>query len=983
MYNKKNNLSKNGEGAMKFIRRAVSLLLAAVCAVGALAGCSFGGESDKLVINEIMTKNASFLTDSEGETPDWIELYNEGSTDIRLKEWYLSDSERDPGKYAFPDLTVKAGGYRLVFCDGKDWYDAENDEIHANFSLASRGESLYLINRSGKTSRVDIGESLKDISLGRTEDGSYRWFAKPSPGRKNDGVCAEHPEDMIEKLENELMITECCCANDFTLPSSDGNCYGFVTVKNVSKLAVRLSDYTLTDETSKIEKWRFQKDSILFPGKTLRVFCSGRNTVDQNGDMHTSFQLNAKDQAVILGLAGVPMQTVPIETCFEGVYAVINQKDASVGYCRLNDESHTVYDSPEEAVRVKNMSVIINEVSAVKGNGANENWDWIELYNPSDKDVSLDGWHLTDGDKGSKPFQFSDTVLPAGGCQIVYCTSESHTERVGSLYAGFDLSSKGETVYLTNDRGIPMDIFETGRQRAGVTTGRAEGGTAERVFFANPTPGSPNETECLTGYAGKPRLNCTGGYVSGGTVVAIVAGEGDTVYRYTKDGSVPTEQSEEFRSMTITGNTVLRVRAFKENRLPSDVTTATFIMGSPSQRKLPIVCLASDPDGLFSQETGIFSFGTQYSAEFPFVGANFWQDWERETNFEYYVDGKKVIDELAGMKVYGQFSRAYDQKSVAVYFRGDYGADNVTYPFFENSDHTTFGCLLLRAGGQDQNMTRIRDAYAAQVMKGHTSLVFQDWQPVAVYINGRYWGYFDLRERINAEWLGRYGGVDGNNLDLIKGNSNAKVGSNEAYLDLVHYASTHDLKDDTYYRYVADKVDIENFIDYLITEIYFANGDTGNIKFYCERSSRGKWRWIMFDFDMTLRNDAVWDSLNMFENQFNPEGHGSDNRFSTELRCALMRNPDFRQRFIERFAEHLNSTFQPEIMKSILKKMVASMDDEMPRHCERWKKPATYETWQNEVNNLYRIIDGRNDLCRRQLIQYFKISAADADRLGI
>ena len=171
---------------------------------------------------------------------------------------------------------MKAGGYRLVFCDGKDWYDAENDEIHANFSLASRGESLYLINRSGKTSRVDIGESLKDISLGRTEDGSYRWFAKPSPGRKNDGVCAEHPEDMIEKLENELMITECCCANDFTLPSSDGNCYGFVTVKNVSKLAVRLSDYTLTDETSKIEKWRFQKDSILFPGKTLRVFCSGR-----------------------------------------------------------------------------------------------------------------------------------------------------------------------------------------------------------------------------------------------------------------------------------------------------------------------------------------------------------------------------------------------------------------------------------------------------------------------------------------------------------------------------------------------------------------------------------------------------------------------------------------------------------------------------------------------------------------------------------
>ena len=969
---------------MKFIHRAVSLLLAAVCAVSVLGGCSFGGESDKLVINEIMTKNASFLTDSQGETPDWIELYNEGSTDIHLKNWYLSDSERDPGKYAFPDLTMKAGEYRLVFCDGKDWYDAENDEIHANFSLASRGESLYLIHRNGKTSRVDVGESLKDISLGRTKEGTYLWFAKPSPGRKNNGVCAENAEDVIEKLEKELIITECCCANDFTLPSADGNCYGFVTVKNISKSVVRLSDYTLSDESSKVEKWHFQEDAILLPGKTLRVFCSGHNTVDRNGDMHTSFQLNAKDSAVILGLAGVPMQTVPIESCFEGVYAVINPKDESIGYCRLNDKSHTVYDSPQEAVRVKNMSVIINEVSTVKGNGAEENWDWIELYNPSDQDVSLDGWRLTDGSKKSTPFQFpSDTVLPAGGCRIVYCTSDEHKERPGSLYAGFDLNSQGETVYLTNAQGVPMDIFETDRQRAGVTTGRAEEGTAERVFFDNPTPGLPNDTVRLTGYAGKPLLSSTGGYVSVGTMVTILSGEGNAVYRYTTDGSVPTEQSPEFSRMTISKNTVLRVRAFKANRLPSDVATATFIIGSKTDRTLPIVCLASDPQGLFSDQNGIFAFGTGYAGAFPYVGANFWQDWERETNFEYYVDGEKVIDELAGLKVYGQYSRAYDQKSVALYFRSDYGTDHVTYPFFENCDHTTFGCLLLRAGGQDQNMTRIRDAYAAQVMKGHTSLVFQDWQPVAVYINGQYWGYFDLRERINAEWLGRYGGVDGNNLDLIKGNSIAKAGTNEAYLDLVHFAVTHDLKDVTYYNYVASKVDIENFIDYLITEIYFANGDTGNIKFYRERSSSGKWRWIMFDFDMTLRNDAVWDSLNMFEKQFNPAGHGAENGFSTELRRALLKNPDFRQRFIERFAEHLNSTFLPRNMKPILENMVARMDDEMPRHCERWQKPATYEVWQKEVQNLYRIIDGRNDLCRSQLKRYFKISDEEAQRLGI
>ena len=969
---------------MKLLKGSLCLFLTAAIFLSAASGCSLHPDSGRLIINEIMTQNVSFLTDASGNTPDWIELFNIGTTDVSLKGWYLSDNELDPDKYAFPDVTVKAGEYRVVFCDGQNYYDAEHDEIHAGFSLSSKGESLYLLSASGKLSHVDIGESLKNISFGRVEDGRkddvYMWFAEPSPGRKNGGAYSENAEDVVQKIESKMAVVEYCAANSVTLPAPDGGYYGFITVKNTSDEDVVLSDYALSDNPTKPDKWRFKSGISLKPGESIRVWCSGLDTVDENGEMHASFKLNSNDKAISLALASIVVQEVVMSESVEGVYCTLNEIDGGQSFARLGDKSGAVYDSVEEAGLIRNMSVVISEVSATKGNSANESFDWIELYNPSDEDISLEGWSLSDKGSDRRKFVFPDKKIKSNDCLIVYC-GDVTSKKSGSLYAGFKISTAGETLYLTNPDGVTVDTFETGKLRIGVTSGRDIDGTCERVFFTAPTPGKINPATFCTGYAAVPTLSNEGGYVTNGTVVTLENSQEGVTYRYTTDGSVPTEKSSEFKGITLNKNTVLRVRAFMSGKVPSDVATATYIIGSVSDRSIPIVCLASDPEGLFSTATGIFAKGTNYSSSFPYSGANFWKDWEREANFEYYVGGQKVIDALTGIKVFGQYSRAYDQKSISVYFRSDYGAESVSYPFFENSDHTTLKALVLRAGGQDQNQTRIRDAYASQVMKGHSSLVFQDWQPIAVYINGEYWGYFDLREKINASWLGMYAGVDGDNVDLIKGNRNAKAGSNEAYLDLISYVKSHDLSKSEYYSYVESKVDIDNYIDYLITEIFFANGDTGNIKFYCDKGEGGKWRWIMYDFDMTLRNESLWNSYNMFEKLFNPAGHGSGNAFSTALQCGLMKNQTFKKKFTERFAELLNTVFMPDNMKSVLDRMIEKIDGEMPRHCARWSKPETYDKWLEEVDNLYRIISKRRDFCKKQLIEYLKLTDSDVIRL--
>ena len=127
-------------------------------------------------------------------------------------------------------------------------------------------------------------------------------------------------------------------------------------------------------------------------------------------------------------------------------------------------------------------------------------------------------------------------------------------------------------------------------------------------------------------------------------------------------------------------------------------------------------------------------------------------------------------------QVYGgtpPLSRAYDQKSMAIHLRDKYGKNEITYPFFKDNDVTTLSHLVLRAGGQDQKQTRIRDAFCAQVMKGHTTLAIMDWTPVALYINGQYWGFYDLREKINEDYFASHEGLDIDGMTIIKGDSRA------------------------------------------------------------------------------------------------------------------------------------------------------------------------------------------------------------------
>lgn len=970
---------------MKSIKFGVSLLLAVICAASCLlSGCDFtGGGADNtpsVVICEVMSSNVSTVADEDGEYPDYITLYNMGQERVNLTGWCLTDNVSKPLKWSLPSVYLDAGEYIVIFASGKDRRDTAAGVYHTNFALNASGETLMLVAPSGAAvQQLEIPALPADVAYGLVLEGqnagAYCYFANGMPGAKNTSAYSAALSDIVSGT-SRLAVTEYMNNNYCAVKDNYGEYSDFVELMNVSDEPCSLSGLYFSDKEDQPQKWAVPGNITLEPGERLTVWCSGRDEY-KDGFLHASFSLGSGDTVFTVADSGTVLLSCELEYLPQNISKGRDEQQSSkqLYYSKAtpgapNGEG---FDTPAGACALNAKGIWINEVSSVPT--AEGSYDWIELYNGTGEDFSLNGYTITD-DLADPGYTFGDVTVKAGGYLLLYASGGTPSKTsAGSIYLPFTVKNSGTDIYLLDAEGYAVDFFSTGKLCIGYTSGRSGSGS-ERYFFAKPTPKAANGTGYKT-YAAAPELT-RGGYVSIGDTVTASGLEGQTL-RYTTDGSEPDESSPVFSSFKISKTVVVKVRAFAKDCLPSETVTATYVVG---RHEIPFVSLSAEPDDLFGYENGILANGPGYGGNFPYSGANFWKDWERRATFEYYTpDGTAALCFDAGVKVFGQYSRAYDQKSMAVHLRDKYGTSDVTYPFFEDNSITTLSHLVLRAGGQDQKQTRIRDAFCAQVMKGHTTLALMDWTPVAVYINGQYWGFFDLREKVNEDYLASHYGLDGDNVTIIKGDSRVVSGSNTEIKALYSYVKSHDLSKSEYYDYVCSVMDVDNFIDYLITEIFFANGDTGNKKCYKENTEGAKWQWVMFDFDMSLRSESTWgDRYNTIEMMFNPGGHGSNNAFTTCLQTNLIKNKQFKQKFISRYAELLNTIFMPENMKAVLKRMTDMIEPEMKLHGERWNRP-TFSSWQAEVVSLNNIIDKRRNIAKNQLIAFFGLSQSQVQEL--
>ena len=576
--------------------------------------------------------------------------------------------------------------------------------------------------------------------------------------------------------------------------------------------------------------------------------------------------------------------------------------------------------------------VIISEVMASNGVYENgESYDWVELQNTGKKAVDLGGWFLSDSAKDPLKWSFPEgTKLKAGGFLTVFCTGEEdHAKGSGNVfYSSFAISSSGEKIILTDRDGSEVGRVELPQQYGCISYGRAAG-SEEYGYFVNATRGKKNETKVYQSRAETPRLTGGTGFYRTEALVTAECPEG-CVLRYTTDGETPTAKSKVFpdKGLKVKKTTVIRIRAFQEGAVPSATVSGTcFIDDDP---KTAVVSLISDDRYLFSSKTGILTKG---SGSTP----NYSKGWEYPVNIEYYdAEGNCAINQMGTFTCSGHSARVNSQKSIALYARKAYGSDTFAFNPFPTRAYTGYKSLLLRAANSDTYATRLRDVVASSLAEGQ-GILYQDYEVIQVYINGRYWGHYNLREKINKHFIAQYEGVtDEKEIDAIDilartgTDQFLQNGDNTDWLELCDFCKKKDLNDPENLSYVEERLDIDNMYTHAAFEILLGNVDFTNVRVY--RVPGGKWRYLLFDVEACWRNlDPT--PIEYYIKSLNAKIQG----FRHEPLNALLKVPEMKARFLTRVAEIMEQCFQWPYMESKFDRVTEKLDPILDRHIARWK----------------------------------------------
>jgi hypothetical protein len=936
--------------------------------------------SSPLLISEVMSSNQSTLQTADQGTPDWIEIHNIGGEAINLKDYYLSDNIKKPKGWQFPSVTIQAGGYLLVYASGLTDLtpaSAQAGEIHASFRLNASGDTLVFSNPNGQVlARLTLPALPADISYGlldtATDAGApYYFFGKPTPGQANGLDGKTSAAEAIPQPNNSLVVSEYMTDNR-TFPDLTGDLPDWVEIHNTGSEPVSLLGCFLTDDAANLQKWPFP-DISLAADAYLLVWLSGKDIVydpAQPLSLHATFKLGRQDTELILSDArGNKL-----------IQQVITDLPPNVSYGRQPGSPATWLYFPQAtpgaanttagfadvagAFSLSNRGVWINEAVAQAsfysaGKKVNEG-DWIELHNATDQTVDLTGYGLSDSEKNLYRMKLQNQTIEPGGYLVI------HLE-------GFGIATTGDTLYLTGADSKVIDWFDTGFLANGCSSGRGNTDGNEpadsRYFYTTPTPGAANSGTPFTGTAVQPLINAALAadgravnnlYADGPIQVTLTSPQPGAVIRYTLDGNEPDAQSAVYAApLAVSSNTVIRCRAYADQYLGSRTVSRTFLFDE--RHDLPVVSLTIKPAD-FTGPAGLWS--------------DYTHDWEYPGAVDYYeADGTLGVSFTTGVALHGAYSRTELQKSLALNLRECYGDTQVIYPFFKDNKVSTFKRLVLRTSGQDWKYTKLRDAFMSEVIENDLEVETMDWQPCVLYVNGEYYGLYEVRESIDEYYAEAHYGANPDLVDLIKGNSRVLNGSYAAYKELLDYVKSHDLREAEAYQHVLSKIDETSLMDWLIAETFFNNLDSGNKKFWCERSDQGQWRWSVYDMDWAMFPSTY--KLNILANDLlDPNGHGQQNLFSSALQCKLMENPQFKEAFIQRYADQMNGPLKTDRMLGILDSMTETIRREMPRQIARWGLPSKVSVWENNVATLRRITSEKRGLMMTILQETFSLPAA-------
>ena len=543
------------------------------------------------------------------------------------------------------------------------------------------------------------------------------------------------------------------------------------------------------------------------------------------------------------------------------------------------------------------------------------------------------------------------------------------------LHSNFKISSEGETILITDTNGIIVDSVNTGQLQPDVSIGRINDGVEYGVFL-DPTPGESNGDEAVLGVLTDVVFSDESGFYGGPFLLISIDtyDEGASIY-YTLDGSEPNINSFLYDNpISVQENIVIKAASFKDGWSRSSIKTRTFIIDDQNNN-FPAIFLSTDPDNFFDYDTGIYEMGPNASYDYPHFGANFWEDWEKPIFVEVLENDNTYYSSPAGVKIFGGWSRGQAQKSLSLFARGQYGNNEFNYKFFPDLEIEKFQSLVLRNSGNDWNFTMLRDGYATGLFKD-IDIDIQAHRPMLVYLNGEFWGLYNLREKVNEHFIASHHPIDPDEIDLIEVQW-ANVGSIDNYNSLVEYVSQADMTDPAVYDSISKWIDVDNHINYNIAQIFIDNRDWpgNNIKYWRPKSNDGKWRWILYDTDFGFGIPWMGLGYNVNTLQFAVEENGPDwpnPPWSTFLFRKLLENNNYQERFINIFCDRFNTIFSSDQMTNKLDSMVAEIENIIPVHQNKWPESAV--DWEYHIQVIRNFAQYRPEYMKQYLESFFDIS---------
>ena len=830
---------------------------------------SFGlGQS--IQINEVVSSNGDSFYDEDGDTPDWIEIYNSSDELINLSGYGITDDVNDLSKWTFPSYDLAANDFLVVFASNKD----RKDHVVQWDAKVDWGDTWrYWIGNSAPISNWELPQT--DIGFWPQGQSGFGY------GDNDDNTEIPQTVSVYVRKEFEIEDPSIILKALFHIDYDDG----YIAYLN----------------------------GIEFSRRNLGS--TGSNVY------HTSTTTGLHEAEIYAG--GFP-ETVEIDLMDFPILEGINTL----------------------AVQVHNYTSNSSDLSCIPF-------------------LTLGYGSIVDG---------------------VTEPNENITIPNSFLHTNFRLDSDGEILLLSTGDEEILDSINVIELETDMSFGR-QTESNQWGLFDEPTPGTSNPYSSYEGSLSKPQFSLESGfYDSNQLQIELESNDDGASIHFTLDGSPPTPSDLEYEyPITINSSTVVRARSFLDGWVKSNITTKTYLLSEEPPAGLPAIFITTDLNSFFDDDTGMYVMGPNADTwNFPYFGANFWEDWERPIHFEILeVDGTGY-DADAGVKIFGGWSRAFPQKSLSIFSRSHIGPSVFEYKLFPNSDIEKYESFVLRNSGNDWESTMLRDGFITG-LTDELDIDHQRYRPSALYINGEFWGIQNIREKVNEHFIASNHSISSEHIDLLDiqgvNDENIVHGTNADYIELINYLETQNINDPAIENALDNWIDIDSYMSYQAFQIFVDNRDWpgNNIKFWRDHRVGGKWRWILYDTDFGF---GIWDqyayTFNTLRFALDPNGPGWPNPpWSTFVFRKLMENENFQNSFINIYCDMLNTVLLPEFLTTRLDSISGNIEEMIPVHRARWfndgEWPNSTTNWENRLNQMENFADQRRNYAIMHLMDEFEL----------